>query len=196
MPIYAPYLAIAHGESNKIGTTHFTQLEAADLISVADTAWLRNTDHLARANTVSVIERFECTDLPGDPADDDLAPTCAYSAVVPLNVNLDGSPLTYRTATRGPESADWHAAEAADIDRLLDTATMHAIHLHQQTSDRRCDTTYYNPKPKEKYDDEMNKVYRIRGTAGGDRINYDGPTKANTAALFVHSQNPAPVSRV
>ena len=30
----------------------------------------------------------------------------------------------------------------------------------------------------------MNKVYRIRGTAGGDRINYDGPTKANTAYLF------------
>jgi hypothetical protein len=49
--------------------------------------------------------------------------------------------------------------------------------------DRRSDTTYYNPKPKEKYDDDMNKVYRIRGTAGGDRINYDGPTKANTAAL-------------
>jgi hypothetical protein len=29
----------------------------------------------------------------------------------------------------------------------------------------------------------MHKVYRIRGTAGGDRINYDGPAKANTAAL-------------
>ena len=30
----------------------------------------------------------------------------------------------------------------------------------------------------------MHKVYRIRGTAGGDRINYDDdPTKANTAAL-------------
>ena len=29
----------------------------------------------------------------------------------------------------------------------------------------------------------MHKVYRIRGTAGGDRINYDGSTKANTAAL-------------
>ena len=30
----------------------------------------------------------------------------------------------------------------------------------------------------------MNKVYRIRGTTGSDdRINYDGPTKANTAAL-------------
>jgi hypothetical protein len=60
---------------------------------------------------------------------------------------------------------------------------MHAIHLHQRPSDRRGDTTYYNPKPKEKYDDEMNKVYRICGSDGGDRINYDGPTKANTAAL-------------
>jgi hypothetical protein len=60
---------------------------------------------------------------------------------------------------------------------------MHAIHLEQQPLDRRGDTTYYNPKPKEKFDDAMNKVYRIRGTAGGDRINYDGPTKANTAAL-------------
>ena len=60
---------------------------------------------------------------------------------------------------------------------------MHPIQLHQQPVDRRGDTTYYNPKPKEKYDDDMNKVYRIRGTAGRDRINYDGPTKANTAAL-------------
>jgi hypothetical protein len=29
----------------------------------------------------------------------------------------------------------------------------------------------------------MHKVYRIRSTAGGERINYDEPTKANTAAL-------------
>ena len=29
----------------------------------------------------------------------------------------------------------------------------------------------------------MHKVYRIRGTAGCDRIYYDGHTKANTAAL-------------
>ena len=60
---------------------------------------------------------------------------------------------------------------------------MHAIHLDQQPFDRRADTTYYNPKPKEKFDDELNKLYRIRGTAGGDKINYDGPTKANTAAM-------------
>jgi hypothetical protein len=45
---------------------------------------------------------------------------------------------------------------------------MHSVHLHQQSTDRRDDTTYNNPKPKEKYDDDMN---------------YDGPTKANTAEL-------------
>ena len=92
-------------------------------------------------------------------------------------------PLTYRTATRREESEQWKDAEDTEKDRLLETKTMHSIHLHQQPLDRRGGTTYYNPKPKEKYDDDMHKVYHIRGTAGGDRINYDGPTKANTAAL-------------
>ena len=181
-PVPAPYIAIVHGDLDMISTPHLTRLEVANFLSVADAAWLRNTDHLARANAASVIERFECTDLFDDDSEIGNAPANAY-ATAPLNVNPDGSPLTYRTATHGPESEDWQTAEAAEIDRLLDTTTMHAIHLHQQPSDRGGDTTYYNPKPKEKYDDEMNKVYRIRGTAGGDRINYDGPTKANTAAL-------------
>ena len=100
-----------------------------------------------------------------------------------LNVNPDGSPHTFRTAVHGAERDSWKNAEDIEISRLLDTTTMHAIHLEEQPLDRRSDTTYYNPKPKEKYDDDMNKVYRIRGTAGGDRINYDGPKKANTAAL-------------
>ena len=130
-------------------------MEVADFLSVVDAAWLRNTDHLARANAASVIERFGCTDLFDDDSEIGNAPANAY-ATVPFNVNPDGSPLTYRTATHGPESEDWQTAEAAEIDRLLDTTTMHAIHLHQQPSDRRGDTTYYNPKPKEKYDDEMN----------------------------------------
>jgi hypothetical protein len=60
---------------------------------------------------------------------------------------------------------------------------MQAIHLEEQPLDRCSDITFYNPKPKEKYDDDMNKVYRIQVTAGGVHINYDGPTKANTVAL-------------
>jgi hypothetical protein len=81
------------------------------------------------------------------------------NAARPLNVNPDGSPLTYCTATHGADSADWLKAEHTEWDRLLETKTCHAIHLHQQP------------------------FYRILGTTGGDRINYDGPTKANTAPL-------------
>ena len=94
-----------------------------------------------------------------------------------LNVKPGGSPLTFRTAVYGAERASSKDAEDTKISRLLNTSTMHAIHLEEQLLDRRGDNTYYNPKPtKENYDDAMIKVYRILGTAGGDRINYDGPT--------------------
>ena len=125
------------------------------LAAAADVAWLTNIDHISPANGAKV-----------------------------LNVNPDGSPLTYRTAKHGAERSDWQGAEDTEWDRLFDTTTCHGIHLAQQPIDRRRgDTTYYNPKPKEKYDDDMSKVYRIRGTAGGDKIHYDGPTKVNTAAM-------------
>jgi hypothetical protein len=66
---------------------------------------------------------------------------------------------------------------------LIDTGTIKAILLANQPEDRRKDTTYYNPKPKEKIIAQGDKQYRIRGTIGGDRINYPGRTAANTAAM-------------
>ena len=108
------------------------------------------------------------------------------NGAVSLNSNPDGSPLTFRSALNGPNQQQWKAAEDAEISRLLDTKTMHPIHRSDQPSDRRKDTTYYNPKPKEKFDlDNITKLYRIRGTIGGDKIHYDGATKANTAAMPV-----------
>ena len=62
-----------------ISTPHLTRLEVANFLSVADAAWLRNTDHLARANTASVIERFEFTDLLDDDSAIDDAPANAYA---------------------------------------------------------------------------------------------------------------------
>jgi len=101
-----------------------------------------------------------------------------------LNLNQDGTPLTYRTAKSGPNRDHWQAAEDTEVSRLLDSQTMYPRHLHDQPLDRRKDTTYYNPQTKEKLKDNE-KVYRIRGTIGGDRINYTGITKANTAAMPV-----------
>ena len=103
-----------------------------------------------------------------------------------LNLNADGSPLTYKTARAGPDRAQWYAAEDVEISRLLDTVTMRPMLRATQPTDRRRDTTYYNPKPKEKLGlDNLSKLYRIRGTIGGDRIHYSGDTKANTAAMPV-----------
>lgn len=119
--------------------------------------WVRAITHLAHANGASTTA---------------------------LNLNDDGSPLTYRTAKSGPNSARWQEAEDAEISRLLDTEVMFPRQPTDQPAERRSDTTYYNPQTKEKITDNE-KVYRIRGTIGGDRINYTGVTKANTAAMPV-----------
>jgi hypothetical protein len=75
--IPAPYLAIVHGDKDSISPPNLTRLEVAALLPVADAAWLRNTTHLSRANAASVIERFECTDLPDDTSSIDSDIPCA-----------------------------------------------------------------------------------------------------------------------
>ena len=62
---------------------------------------------------------------------------------------------------------------------------MKPIHSKDQPHDRRGDTSYYNPQIKEKYDSLGKKTFRVRGTIGGDRINYPGETSADTAAMPV-----------
>jgi hypothetical protein len=110
----------------------------------------------------------------------------AYAAIsTPLNLDEHGSPLTFASARNGPNKLHWIQAEKEEICRLIDTGTIKAISPHDQPENRRKDTTYYNPKPKEKILSNGSKQYRIRGTIGGDRINYPGRTAANTAAMPV-----------
>ena len=102
-----------------------------------------------------------------------------------LNLDTIERPLTYATALKGPNRLHWLNAEAEEFDRLFSTNTIKAIHAHEQPVDRRRDTTYYNPQTKEKPNRSGDTVYRIRGTIGGDRINYPGATTALTAAMPV-----------
>jgi hypothetical protein len=103
-----PYSALINEDHAMIiSEDNLTKTEIVDLLHTADTAWRTTLDHVSRAN-----------------------------AATPLNVNPDGSPLTYRTATRGEESEQWKSAEDTEKDRLLETKTMHPIHLHQQPLDR------------------------------------------------------------
>lgn len=119
-------------------------------------------------------------------------PPALYTASATLNLSTDGSPLTFAKAKAGPDRVQWLIAEIAEFTRLFTSKTMSPIHLHQQPAHRRSDTTYYNPQTKQKVDATGATTYRIRGTAGGNKINYDGPTSAQTAAmevfkLFLHS---------
>ena len=66
----------------------------------------------------------------------------------------------------------WRLAEIEEFDRLFESKTMKSIHPHDQLAHRRKDTSYYNPQIKEKEDSTGNRTYRVRGTIGGDRINY------------------------
>ena len=102
-----------------------------------------------------------------------------------LNLTDLGEPLTYSLAKQGPNAADWEIAESKEISKLIDTKTMHPIHANQQPHNRRRDTTYYNPQTKEKINAAGEKTYRIRGTIGGDRINYPGAVAARTADMEV-----------
>ena len=140
--------------------------------SVTDTALNLNSD-----GTPSLMGNLPKEQEP-------VAPPARGATDTALNLNPDGTPLTYRTAKSGPNRDHWQNAEDAEVSRLIDSHTMYPRHMHDQPLDRRKDTTYYNPQTKEKLKDNE-KVYRIRGTIGGDRINYTGITKANTAAMPV-----------
>lgn len=111
--------------------------------------------------------------------------TARQRAHAALNLSADGSPLTYSKAKAGPDAARWLQAESEEFDRLFTSHTIKPIHQSNQPPDRRRDTTYFNPQTKQKIDSLGATTYRIRGTAGGDRINCTGPTSAQTAAMPV-----------
>jgi hypothetical protein len=103
-----------------------------------------------------------------------------------LNLDQYGKPLTFSSALRGENKDRWVQAEFEEICRLIDTKTIRPILITEQPLDRRGDTTYYNPKPKEKINANGEKTYRIRGTIGGNLINYPGNTAARTSSSISH----------
>ena len=115
----------------------------------------------------------------------DTKKTLAQASQTSATLNLDGlgKPLKYRTAKAGPNTTQWQKAEGEEIQRLIDTHTIRAIHPHEQPIERKGESTYYNPQVKEKTASDGSTTYRVRGTIGGDRILYPGPTTARTAAM-------------
>jgi hypothetical protein len=66
-----------------------------------------------------------------------------------LNLNEDGTPLTFQRAMKGEFQAEWEHANDQEIRKLLTTTeTMRLIHKSDISPDRRGDITYYNPQVK------------------------------------------------
>ena len=109
-----------------------------------------------------------------------------------LNVNPSGGNLTYNSAMAGPHRSIWLQESDNEIRKLITATTIRAMHRQDQPHDRRSDTTYYSPQVKEKLDNNNNYLRRVRGTLGGDKINYNGNTLSEVAdptAVSIHQQS-------
>jgi hypothetical protein len=102
----------------------------------------------------------------------------AYTAV---DLDTSGIPLTYASAKRGPDKDRWEQAEAEEFDRLVtESETIKFIPYLSKPKDRKA--AYYNPQPRTKIKNGV-LTYRIRGTIGGDQVDYPGEVTAKTADL-------------
>jgi len=95
----------------------------------------------------------------------------------------DGDKLTYRKAMLGPDSKKWMIATEQEFNRLIHSGTMQAIQPCEQPDDRKKNTTYINPKVRQKIGMDGETEWRVRGTMGGDLISYSGDKAANVADM-------------
>jgi hypothetical protein len=144
--------------------------------------------HMTPPTNIDDYDHIPCAELHQDVGIEwttAAATSSAFLAATSLNLNDDGSPITWASVSAGKFSAEWEVAADDEIRKLITTTqTMRPIHKSEIPADRRKDITYYNPVLKEKMKDGV-LVRRVRGTLGGDRINYTGAVSARTASLEV-----------
>jgi hypothetical protein len=99
----------------------------------------------------------------------------------PLNLNPDGTTISYRKSHQGPNAAQWAQADAEELERLFKSGTLRPILYQDIPHDKTA--TYVNPVCSEKLRDDGALKLRTRATIGGDRIDYPYSTTALTAEL-------------
>ena len=104
------------------------------------------------------------------------------TAMAHTAVDLDenGNKLVYHRAKAGPDGAIWEKAASTEIIKLIESATGRWIKF--ATIPRGKKAAYYNPRCRIKMK-EGKLVHRVRGTIGGDQIDFDGDTAAYTASM-------------
>jgi len=89
-------------------------------------------------------------------------------------------PKNFKAAMHSPQQEQWEQANYEEFQRFEDTETLIFIKKNSIPKGRK--VAYYNPQIKQKTSNGST-TYRIRGTIGGDKVDYPGMVAANTADL-------------
>jgi hypothetical protein len=97
-----------------------------------------------------------------------------------IDLDENGKKLTFPMALKGPDHDIWMHEHGKEVSRLIDSMTARPRYWKDLPSHKKA--TYYSPQVKIKIKEGV-KVYRVRGTIGGNHIDYHGDTQAFTAAM-------------
>ena len=89
--------------------------------------------------------------------------------------------INFRMAMNSDEKEKWQQANDEEFERLHNTETIRVIDKSNIPQKRTI--AYYNPQVKMKTTSDGQTTFRVRGTIGGDKIDYPGLVAANTADL-------------
>ena len=94
---------------------------------------------------------------------------------------LDTDPSNYKQALNSTERPQWEKAASEEFTRLIET-TKSMKFINPKLKPNGKTVSYYNPQVKKKLKDGE-VVYWVRGTYGGNLLNYPYDKSAHTAAL-------------
>jgi len=105
-----------------------------------------------------------------------------YLANTAVDLDDHGRKLSMTTALAGEDGHLWLEKHGEEITRLFESETIRLIDWNALPAGKTA--AYYNPQVRTKIKDGVLQR-RVRGTIGGDRVDYDGDTAAHTASMQV-----------
>jgi hypothetical protein len=97
-----------------------------------------------------------------------------------VDLDGDGNQLTFRSALASSDGHIWLAKHGEEIERLFSSGTMRLIMRDCIPEGKK--PAYYNPQVRTKIKDGQLQ-HRVRGTIGGNQVNYLGDKSAHTASM-------------
>jgi hypothetical protein len=98
-----------------------------------------------------------------------------------LNLDEDGDPLTFRTTMAGPNGEQWTLELCKEYRRLHDSGTIRWNGFITKPDNRKA--TYFSLQVREKIGPNGEIKRRVRGTVGGNRVEFTGDRSSTTASL-------------